>query len=56
MAKLVSKTYGDALFQLAIENQSIDASLEEVKAFEEILLKNQDFVMIEEGVTVNEIE
>lgn len=46
MAKLVSKTYGDALFQLAIENQSIDASLEEVKAFEEILLKNQDFVKL----------
>ena len=46
MAKLVSKTYGDALFQLAIENQSIDASLEEVKLFRKILLENQDFVKL----------
>lgn len=46
MAKLVSKTYGDALFQLAIENQSIDASLEEVKNFKTILLENQDFVKL----------
>ena len=46
MAKLVSKTYGDALFQLAIENQSIDAFLEEVELFEQILLENQDFVKL----------
>lgn len=31
MAKLVSKTYGDALFDLAVEENSVDAVLEEVR-------------------------
>ena len=32
MAKLVSKTYGDALFELALENNQLDSMLEEVRA------------------------
>ena len=32
MAKLVSKTYGDALFEVALEKNQLDAFLEEVKA------------------------
>ena len=39
MAKLVSKTYGDALFDLSVEENSVDAMMQEVlavrKAFEE---------------------
>ena len=31
MAKLVSKTYGDALFELALEENKIDSLQEEVK-------------------------
>ena len=32
MAKLVSKTYGDALFELALEQDAVDTLLEEVQA------------------------
>lgn len=51
MAKLVSKTYGDALFSLATEENSVDAMTQEVidvqKAFSEnpellTILKNPD--------------
>lgn len=42
MAKLVSKIYGDALFQLAMESQSVDEYLNEVKSFRDILDKNQE--------------
>ena len=42
MAKLVSKTYGDALFELALENDTIDSLLEEVKAVLVVLRKNED--------------
>ena len=42
MAKLVSKTYGDALFQLALENNTIDSLLDEVKAVLVVLRENED--------------
>uniref|UniRef100_UPI0040571280 ATP synthase F1 subunit delta n=1 Tax=Agathobacter sp. TaxID=2021311 RepID=UPI0040571280 len=42
MAKLVSKTYGDALFDLALENDTIDSLLEEVKAVLTVLAGNED--------------
>ena len=32
MAKLVSKTYGDALFEVALEKNQLDEFLDEVKA------------------------
>ena len=31
MAKLISKTYGNALFELAVEEQKIDVFAEEIK-------------------------
>ena len=42
MAKLVSTTYGNALFELALEEQSLDAMLEEVRAVSEIFEENPD--------------
>ncbi|MBO5057312.1 MAG: F0F1 ATP synthase subunit delta [Lachnospiraceae bacterium] len=43
MAKLVSKTYGEALFELAVEEGKEDAFLEEIIAFKEVLKENPDF-------------
>jgi F-type H+-transporting ATPase subunit delta len=42
MAKLVNKTYGDALFQVALENNKTDEYYEEVKVLYEALLHNED--------------
>ena len=42
MAKLVSKTYGDALFELALEENKIDSLQEEVLVVLEVLAENQD--------------
>ena len=43
MAKLVSKTYGDALFELAIEENRIDELFEEVISLKSVLEENPDF-------------
>ncbi len=43
MAKLVSKTYGDALFELAQEENKVDTLFEEVEALKTILSENPDF-------------
>ncbi len=37
MAKLVSKTYGDALFELAVESGQVDEMLEEARGIRQIL-------------------
>lgn len=37
MAKLISKTYGNALFELAVEEQKIDVFAEEIKEIMQIL-------------------
>ncbi len=37
MAKLISKTYGNALFELAVEEQKIDVFAEEIKENMQIL-------------------
>ena len=37
MAKLVSKTYGDALFELAVESGQVDEMLEEARSIQQIL-------------------
>ena len=42
MAKLVSKTYGDALFELALEENKVDSLQEEVVALLAVLKENQD--------------
>ena len=43
MAKLISKTYGEALFELAVEENKTDVFLEEVNAVIEALKQNEDF-------------
>ncbi len=42
MAKLVSKTYGDALFELALEENKIDSLQAEVSVVLTVLRENQD--------------
>ena len=43
MAKLISKTYGDALFELAVEKDKVDVLLEEIEQLQEVLSKNVEF-------------
>lgn len=43
MAKLISKTYGEALFELAVEENKTSLFLEEVKGLLEIIRENEDF-------------
>ena len=42
MAKLVSKTYGDALFEVALEKNQIDEFLDEVKAAQTAIEENKE--------------
>ncbi|MEY8391057.1 ATP synthase F1 subunit delta [Lachnospiraceae bacterium] len=42
MAKLVSKTYGDALFELAVESGQMDEMLEEARGIQRILHDNDE--------------
>lgn len=46
MAKLVSKTYGDALFDLAVEDNKVDSLLEESVALRKILDENDEFLKL----------
>jgi F-type H+-transporting ATPase subunit delta len=46
MAKLVSNVYGDALFELAMEQNKPDAYLEEVQAVGQVLRENPDFCQV----------
>ena len=43
MAKLVSKTYGDALFELATEESKVDSLFEEAKSLQNVLKENPEF-------------
>lgn len=43
MAKLVSKTYGEALFELAVEENKVDVFMEEIEEIERILAQNTNF-------------
>lgn len=62
MAKLVSKTYGEALFELAVEENKIDVFLDEIRVIKQVLAENADFgrfmshtkILKEEKVTVLE--
>lgn len=62
MAKLVSKTYGEALFELAKEQNTLDAVQEEAVAILEIFEQNEELVKLlnhpkiskEEKITVIE--
>ena len=44
MAKLVSKTYGDALFELSLEEKKEDILFEEAKIFLEVIKKDDELV------------
>jgi len=44
MAKLISKTYGEALFELAVEENKVDVLASEISAILDILNQNPDFV------------
>lgn len=43
MAKLVSKTYGEALFELAVEENKVDVFMEEMEGIQAVLEQNEDF-------------
>lgn len=43
MAKLISKTYGDALFELAVEESKVDVFEQEIEVLHKILDENKDF-------------
>ena len=44
MAKLVSKTYGDALFELALEEKKEDSLMQEAKVFLEVIGKDDELI------------
>ncbi|MBR1742724.1 MAG: F0F1 ATP synthase subunit delta [Lachnospiraceae bacterium] len=46
MAKLVSKTYGDALFEVAVEDGSVDSLAEEVESVLTIFSDNEDYIKV----------
>ncbi|MBQ9118507.1 MAG: ATP synthase F1 subunit delta [Lachnospiraceae bacterium] len=46
MAKLVSKVYGEALFELALEKQSVDTLFEEVLLVREALAENKEMIQM----------
>lgn len=43
MAKLVSKTYGEALFELAVEENKVDEFTEEIEGVRQALAQNEEF-------------
>ncbi|MDE7017576.1 MAG: F0F1 ATP synthase subunit delta [Lachnospiraceae bacterium] len=43
MAKLISKTYGDALFELAVEENKVDSLLKEIGVLQAVLKENDEF-------------
>jgi F-type H+-transporting ATPase subunit delta len=46
MAKLVSKTYGDALFETVMEQNRLDDALEEVQAMQQVFTENPELVKL----------
>ncbi len=46
MAKQVNSTYGDALFQLAVEEQQVDAVLEELTGLMQVLNENSELIRL----------
>ena len=43
MAKLISKTYGDALLEVAVEDNKVDLFAEEIAGIGVVLQENPDF-------------
>src|SRR5574344_778975 len=46
MAKLVSKTYGDALFELALEKNKLDLLYDESKVIRQVFLENNELIKL----------
>ncbi|WP_167957721.1 ATP synthase F1 subunit delta [Anaerosporobacter faecicola] len=46
MAKLVSKTYGEALFELALEDGTLDTIIEEVTVTKQAIAENGDLLKL----------
>ena len=46
MAKLVDKTYGDALFELALENGQVNTYFEECQSILQILKENEELLKL----------
>jgi len=46
MAKLISKTYGDALIEVAVEENKVDIFAEEIAGIETVLKDNPDFAKL----------
>lgn len=56
MAKRVSSIYGNALFELAVEEKKVDALLSEVQTLQQILLENADLLSLLNHPEVSKIE
>ena len=46
MAKLAAKTYGDALFELALEENKLDEIAEDVAALKDVLKENEELTKL----------
>lgn len=46
MAKQVTSTYGDALFNLAVEENNLDSILEEVAGLKQVLQENKELLQL----------
>lgn len=46
MAKLVSTTYGEALFELAIKNRNLDDTVMEVESVKNIFMNNEELLRL----------
>lgn len=46
MAKLISKTYGDALFEVALKNHAVDRLDQEAKVVARVFRENPDFIRL----------
>ena len=46
MAKLIAGTYGDALFELAVEQNLTDSLMQEIDFLQTVLKENSDFEKI----------
>ena len=46
MARLVSKVYGEALFDLALEKQSVDTLYDEAASVRQVFRQNNDLMLL----------
>lgn len=56
MAKLIAKTYGEALFELAMEEKKLDSFLEETKMLALVLEQNPEFDKLMKNPRISKAE